>query len=199
MMVIGGLLVLRDDRHCKQDRVGGPRNRRCGVLVASVAFHKISLVGELGIYIFNTTVTGFISIRHHTVLLYSFVPMHPHITTGKTATLKAILSLFGLGDQCLQRGKVTAEALLQLSSLSSFPILVDDISSETKMEEITVSYFNAAGHTTLASGTIYCHRTKALWKVIVHLLVDFPSSDFCQSVIHHTSYVFCTQECQQNM
>ena len=81
--------------------------------------------------------------------------MHPHITTGKTATLKAILSVFGLGDRCLQRGKVTAEALLRLSSLSSFPILVDDISSETKMEEVTVSYFNAAGHTTVASGTIY--------------------------------------------
>ena len=78
--------------------------------------------------------------------------MHPHITTGKTATLKAILSIFGLGDRCLQRGKVTAKALLQLSSLSSFPILVNDISSETKMEEIAVSYFNAAGHTTLASG-----------------------------------------------
>ena len=150
--VVGRLLALRDDRHCKQDRVGGPRNRRCGVLVASVAFHKISVVGELGIYIFIATVTRFISIRHHTVLLYStlcFVPMHPHITTGKTASLKAILSIFGLGDLCLQRGKVTAEALLQLSSLSSFPVLVDDISSETKMEDITVLYFNAAGHTTL--------------------------------------------------
>ena len=88
-----------------------------------------------------------------------FVPMHPHITTGKTATLKAILSIFGLGDRCLQRGKVTAEALLRLSSLSSFPILVDDISSETKMEEIAVSYFNAAGHTTVASGTIYLRGT----------------------------------------
>ena len=44
--------------------------------MASVAFHKISVVDELGIYIFIATVTGFISIRHHTVLLYAVFRSH---------------------------------------------------------------------------------------------------------------------------
>ena len=72
---------------------------------------------------------------------------------GKTATLKAIKAL--LGDKSrLQRGKVSAEALLKLSSLSSFPVPVDDISSAVKSEEIAVTFFNAAGHTTVANGAV---------------------------------------------
>ena len=72
---------------------------------------------------------------------------------GKTATLKAIKAL--LGDKSrLQRGKVSAEALLKLSSLLSFPVPVDDISSAVKSEEIAVTFFNAAGHTTVANGTV---------------------------------------------
>lgn len=58
-----------------------------------------------------------------------------------------------MGDKSrLQRGKVSAEALLKLSSLSSFPVLVDDISTAVKSEEIAVTFFNAAGHTTVANG-----------------------------------------------
>ena len=71
---------------------------------------------------------------------------------GKTATLKAIKALFG-DETNLQRGKVSAEALLKSSSLTTFPIAVDDISSLAKMEDIAVSLFNAAAHTTVASGT----------------------------------------------
>ena len=75
------------------------------------------------------------------------------LPAGKTATLKAIKALFGDKSR-LQRGKVGAEVLLKLSSLSSFPTTVDDICSEAKMEEITVAFFNGAGHTTVAGGTI---------------------------------------------
>ena len=53
----------------------------------------------------------------------------------------------------LQRGKVSTEALIRLCSLSSIPIPVDDISSACRAEEIAVSFFNGAGHTTI-SGTI---------------------------------------------
>ena len=55
------------------------------------------------------------------------------------------------GTSCrLQRGKVSAEALLKVSSLSSFPISLDDISSAAKS---AVTFFNAVGHTTVENGT----------------------------------------------
>jgi len=87
--------------------------------------------------------------------------LHANTMSGKTATLKAILSLFGLGDRGLQRGKVTAEALLKRSNLCSFPTTVDDISSAAKVE-IAVTYFNAAGHTTVAGGTVHPRGTVLL-------------------------------------
>lgn len=43
-----------------------------------------------------------------------------------------------------------------------FPTTVDDISSAAKMEEIAVTYFNAAGHTTVAGGTVHPRGTVLL-------------------------------------
>ena len=93
------------------------------------------------------------------------------ILLGKTATLKAIKALFGDKSR-LQRGKVSAEALLKVSSLSSFPIPVDDISSAAKSEEIAVTFFNAAGHTTVSNGT-----TSPLGTVILSSNRSFIESD----------------------
>ena len=76
------------------------------------------------------------------------------LLSGKTLTLKAILSLFGLGENSLQRGRITTEALLRFSAVSCVPVAVDDISSAVKMEDIAVTYFNAAQHTTVAGGTV---------------------------------------------
>ena len=53
---------------------------------------------------------------------------------------------------------MSAEALIQLSSLSTFPIPVDDISSACKAEEIV---FNGVRHTTI-SGTKYPLETVLL-------------------------------------
>ena len=92
-------------------------------------------------------------------------------STGKTATLKAIKALFGDKSR-LQRGKVSAEALLKLSSLSSIPIPVDDISSATKAEEIAVTFFNTSGHTTVSGGT-----TNPLETVILSSNKSFTESD----------------------
>lgn len=67
---------------------------------------------------------------------------------------------------------MSAEALIKLSSLSSFPIPVDDISSASKAEEIAVTFFNAAGHTTVSGGT-----TNPLGTVILSSNKSFVESD----------------------
>ena len=64
------------------------------------------------------------------------------------------------------------EALLKLSNLSSIPIPVDDISSAAKAEEIAVTFFNAAGHTTVSGGT-----TNPLGTVILSSNRSFTESD----------------------
>ena len=88
------------------------------------------------------------------MLLCFIIPRYLVLPSGKTLTLKAILSLFGLGEKSLQRGKITAEALLRFSATLCVPVAVDDISSAVKMEDIAVTYFNAAQHTTVAGGTV---------------------------------------------
>ena len=67
---------------------------------------------------------------------------------------------------------MSAEALLKLSSLSTFPIPVDDISSAAKSEEIAVTFFNAAGHITVSNGT-----TNPLGTVILSSNKSFIKSD----------------------
>ena len=70
--------------------------------------------------------------------------------------------------------------------MSSFPITVDDIASATKMEEIAVSFFNAAGHTTVAGGTIYPRGT-----VVLSSNKSFVESD--RYIIIH----YCANTCIQ--
>ena len=72
-------------------------------------------------------------------------------------TLKAALSLFGLGEQNLTRGKATPKGLLRRSATSRLPMGVNDIKSATSMEDIAVTFFNAAVHTTVAGS----HKPKA--------------------------------------
>ena len=61
---------------------------------------------------------------------------------------------------------------MKVSSLSSFPIPVDDISSAAKSEEIAVTFFNAAGHTTVSNRT-----TSPLGTVILSSNKSFIESD----------------------
>lgn len=71
---------------------------------------------------------------------------------GKTTTLKAIKAMFG-DNSGIQRGKVSPEALIKLSSMTSFPVPIDDVSSALTSEAISVVFFNAACHTTVSGGT----------------------------------------------
>jgi len=75
----------------------------------------------------------------------------------KTVTLKAALECVWARRAKPDTGQSYPEGLLRWSATSSLPVGVDDIKSAASMEDIAVTFFNAAVHTTVAGS----HKPKA--------------------------------------
>lgn len=77
------------------------------------------------------------------------------LVTGKTTSLQVALSLCGVNNIHFKGGRSTISSLLCRAAVTTMPIGVDDISSEVNVENLTVQFFNGAGHTTAKRGSVY--------------------------------------------
>lgn len=74
-------------------------------------------------------------------------------TIGKSSSAKAALCCWGAQTVNFKGCRSTVSSIVNQSSTSTIPIVVDDIASPHAMEEMAVQFSGGASHSTIASGS----------------------------------------------
>ena len=90
---------------------------------------------------------------------------------GKSTSLRVALSLYGVDEMHFLGGRSTPPSLMQLATMTTLPIGVDDIQSAAVLEDVAVKFYNGAAHSTCSS-----KDTRAQTSLIVTGNGDFAGS-----------------------
>ena len=73
--------------------------------------------------------------------------------TGKSTSLRNILSIFGAEKEHIHGADTVSAALVNKASSTTVPLGLDDCTSSKKVEMIAVQFFNGFSHVTVSKGT----------------------------------------------